>query len=431
MAQLTERERLAASAKADQSEQVIAAPAEKRFAALEVPTYRWYWILSWISTTGDGMENVIRSYLVVQIVGLAAAPLWLGIMVFAHWVPFTFFSLYGGILADRYDGKRIVIVSQILLFIAATAVAIATLTGVIGVWWLFGLLLVHGFAGAIGSPAQQTLIHSMVGKDRLLSAVSLNSTARQFSQLLGPAAAGLIYIAFGAGWGFIVNALTFIPLLVFLSLARVPSERQPAQPAFEALREGLGFVRQRPFLGSLIGIEATTVVFLGHTFNSLLIVFAAQRFPQLGPLAYSFLLVASGVGAIIAAFYISAARSARRPGLFIVAASAVEVAAVLLLMLARAYAVALVLMAFVGAAQVLAQSLTNTVLQLAAPDRIRGRVMGAYSLGTQGLRVLNGPILGGLAAVFGVPLAVGGSAALVLAVLGGFAARVPQLRVRS
>jgi MFS family permease len=188
-----------------------------RFAALQVPTFRWYWVTSWISSTGDGMEDVIRGILVVRLVGIAAAPFWLGMMVLAHWLPFTLFSFYGGALADRYDNRKVQIVSQLLLMAAAFGVAAATLTGVVTEWWLVGLLLVHGFAGAIGGPARQTLIHAIVGPDRLLSAVSLSSTARQLSQVVGPAAAGFIYLTFGAGWGFLVNGLTFVPLLVFLT----------------------------------------------------------------------------------------------------------------------------------------------------------------------------------------------------------------------
>jgi len=188
-----------------------------RFAALQVPTFRGYWVTSWISSTGDGMENVIRGLLIVQLVGLSAAPFWLGMMVFAHWIPFTLFSLYGGALADRYDNRKVQIVAQVLLMTAAFGVAAATLTGSVTQWWIFGLLLVHGFAGAIGGPAQQTLIHSIVGRDRLLSAVSLNSTARQLSQVVGPAIAGFVYLQFGPGWGFFVNGLTFVPLLLFLA----------------------------------------------------------------------------------------------------------------------------------------------------------------------------------------------------------------------
>src|SRR6266513_5004417 len=199
---------------------VTVAPRRIRFEALAVPTFRWYWIFSGISSTGDRMENVIRNVLVYQLAG-AAAPFWLGMMVFAHWVPFTFFSLYGGVLADRYDNRKVQLVSQIVLMIAAFLVAWATLAGFVTTWWLFGLLLLHGFAGAIGGPAQQTLIHSMVGPTKLLSAISLNSTARQFSSVIGPAVAGFIVIWFGPGWGFLINALTFIPLLGFLAIVRV------------------------------------------------------------------------------------------------------------------------------------------------------------------------------------------------------------------
>ncbi|MBI2324666.1 MAG: MFS transporter [Chloroflexi bacterium] len=380
---------------------VIAMRPRTRFAALEVPTFRWYWLTSWISQTGDGMENVIRAFLIVQLVGLAAAPFWLGMMVFAHWVPFTLFSLYGGVLADRYDPRKVQIAAQLLLLVAALGVAIATLIGVVTVWWIFVLLLVHGFAGAVGNPAQQTLVHSIVGKERLLSAVSLNSTTRQFSHVVGPAVAGFVFLAFGAGWGFLVNALTFIPLLVFLAVVRVRRLHEgERRPVLDALREGVSFVRQRPLLGSLIGIETVTVVFLGHTFSSLLVVFAADRFPAL-PLAYPFLLVASGVGAIAAAVYLGWAKERRRPALFIAVVAMVEMLAILLFAFSTDYAVSLALMLVVGAAAVVTQSLTNTTLQLSAPDRIRGRVMGAYSFGTQGMRVVNGPLLGGL--VLAVP----------------------------
>src|SRR5258708_7525464 len=117
----------------------------------------------------DGTETVIRGLRSVQLVGRGAAPLWLGMRVFAHWIPFTLFSLYGGALADRYDNRKVQIVAQLLLMTAAFGVAFATLTGVVTVWWIFGMLLVHGLAGAIGGPAHQTPNHSIVGRDRPLS----------------------------------------------------------------------------------------------------------------------------------------------------------------------------------------------------------------------------------------------------------------------
>src|SRR5258708_2792867 len=399
-----------------------------RFAALKVPTFRWYWLTSWISSTGDGMEDVIRGILVVQLVGVAAAPFWLGMMVLAHWIPFTLFSLYGGALADRYDNRKVQIVSQLLLMAAAFGVAAATLSGVVTVWWLVALLLVHGFAGAIGGPARQTLIHAIVGPDRLLSAVSLSSTARQLSQIVGPAAAGFIYLQFGPGWGFLVNGLTFVPLLVFLTffVKLAPKAKLAAQPVLESLREGVAFVRARPRIGALIGVEMLPVIFLGHTFNLMLVVFATD-YLHAGTLGYSFLLVASGLGSLVAAIYLAFGRERRDPAPIIVGSAVVEMLAVLIFALNTSYPLALALMVAIGASTLLLQSFNNTTLQLSAPDRIRGRVMGAYGFGTQGLRGLNGPLLGLLATALTPPIAVAGSAVSVLAGLGAIVFAVPQL----
>ncbi len=402
-------------------------PAASRFAALGIPTFRWYWLTGAISTTGDGMENVIRNWLVLQLTG---SPFWLGMMVFAHWVPFTFFSLYGGVLADRHDNRRVQLVAQTLLLLAAAAIAVVTLAGQVSVWWLFGLLLLHGFAGAIGGPAQQTLIHAMVGPDKLLSAVSLNSSIRQLSQVVGPVVAAFILAAFGPGWGFLVNAVTFVPLLILLLVIRVPrlGERSD-QSVRESFAEGVAFVRGRPTLGALIAIEMLPVVFLGHTFSSLIPIFVRDVLHG-NELTYGFLLAASGVGALVAAMAIAYAPPIRRKGVFIIVAAMVEMVAIFFFALSTDYRLSLALMVAIGGATVLAQALNNSTIQLSVPDSIRGRVMGAYTFGTQGLRVLNGPLLGTAALIIGTPIAVAGSAAIVLAGLGAILATVPLVRIR-
>ena len=189
----------------------------------------------------------------------------------------------------------------------------------------------------------------------------------------------------------------------------------------------MAFIRSRPTAASLIAVEMVPVIFLGHTFSSLLPVFVTEvlRTDELG---YAFLLAGSGAGALVAAVWLAYVSELRRKGLVILAAASVEVAAVLVFALSTSYALSVALMVAVGAATVVTQALTNTTLQLAAPDRLRGRVMGAYSFGTQGMRVVNGPLLGTLALVFGAPLAVAGSAAAVLAVLVAIGLSVPQLR---
>ncbi len=404
-----------------------ALPVAKRFAALEVSQFRTYWLASWLSSTGDGMENVIRNWVVWE---LTHSPLWLGLMVFAHWLPFTFFSLYGGVLADRYDNRKVQLVAQTLLFIAGLGVAVVTLAGVVNQWWIFGLLLLHGFAGAIGNPAQQTLIHDLVGRDRLLSAISLNSSMRQISQVIGPLIAGWFLVVLGAGWGFFANAMTFIPFLVVLTLIR-PRHRAALEwltaSTGESVREGLGFLRRHPTMAALISVEMVPVVFLGHTLNSFMPAIATDVL-YVGKEGYVLLAASSGIGALIAAVWLAYA-TIRRRGRIILGAAVAETAAILLFAASSSYALSFALLIVVGATAVLTQSLTNTSIQLAAPDRLRGRVMGTYSFGTQGLRVLNGPILGGAAqALASVPLAVGGAAVLVIALLGGIAAAAPGLR---
>ncbi|OGO72400.1 MAG: hypothetical protein A3G84_07610 [Chloroflexi bacterium RIFCSPLOWO2_12_FULL_71_12] len=405
---------------------IAAAPPRARFAAFEVPTFRWYWGTSAISITGDGMENILRNWLVWELTG---SPLWLGMMVFAHWIPFTIFSLYGGILADRYDNRKVQIVAQCLLLVAALAVAVATIAGFVTEWWIFGFLLLHGFAGAIGGPAQQTLVHDMVGPGRLLSAVSLQSSTRQVSQVVGPVVGGAILVTFGPGLGFLVNALTFLPLLAVLSVIRIHREIKLPDPGStrEAFAEGLRFIRSRPTATSLIAVEMAPAIFLGHTFTSLLPIFVTEVL-HTNEIGYALLLAASGAGAFAAAVALAYVSEIRRKGLVILAAAAVEVVAILFFAVSETYAVSLALMLAIGAATVVTQALTNTTLQLSAPDRLRGRVMGAYSFGTQGMRVVNGPLLGGLALAAGAPIAVAGSAGVVLVVLMAIALAAPQLR---
>src|SRR5437868_14793894 len=274
-------------------------------------------------------------------------------MALSNWVPLTYFSLTGGVLADRYDNRKVQIVAQLLLMTAAVAIAAVTIGGVVTTWWIFALLLLHGFAGAIGGPAQQTLIHSMVGPSKLLSAISLNSTARQFSSVIGPAVVGFIVVWFGPGWGFLINAITFVPLLAFLAIIRVrPLSARTSLPILGSLRDGLRFVRARPFIAGLISVEMLGVIFLGHTFNSFLVLFAHDVL-HVDDLGYAFLLVGSGIGAVVAAMYLAYARDRGHSGRFILGAAMLEMVAILLFAFSTSYAVSFALLFVVGVSAVL------------------------------------------------------------------------------
>ncbi|OLC58378.1 MAG: hypothetical protein AUH85_00840 [Chloroflexi bacterium 13_1_40CM_4_68_4] len=317
------------------------------------------------------------------------------------------------------------LVAQTILLSAALGVAVATLAGLPRLeFWIFGLLLVHGFAGAIGNPAQQTLINDLVGKDRLLSAISLNSSMRQVTQVIGPLIAGWFLVVLGPGWGFLANALTFVPLLIVLSLIRPrhrASQERLTMGTAESIREGFAFLRARPTIGALIAVEMVPVVFLGHTLNSLMPAIATDVL-HVGEQGYVVLLAASGIGALVAAVWLAYA-NVRRRGVVILTAAILETICVLGFAGSTSYALSFALLIAIT------QALTNTTIQLSAPDRLRGRVMGAYSFGTQGVRVVNGPILGGAAQLLAnVPLAIGAASVVVIALLAAIAALVPGLR---
>src|SRR5207302_4700710 len=169
------------------------------------------------------------------------------------------------------------------------------------------------------------------------------------------------------------------------------------------------------------------VIFLGHTFNSFLVLFAHDVL-HVDDLGYAFLLVGSGIGAVCAAMHAAFALDREHSGRVIVGAAMLEMAAILLFAFSTSYLVSFALLFVVGVSAVVTQSLTNTKIQLSAPNELRGRVMGAYTFATQGMRVLNGPILGGAAIAFGAPAAVAGAAATVFAALAVILASVKQLR---
>src|SRR5918999_1905687 len=185
----------------------LAAPAgEKKlaFAALRHRDYRRYFIVNLFSTMGDNIEHVISYWLLYQ---KFRSPVLAGFAVISHWTPFLFFAVYFGALADRYDCRRIIQASQILYASVSLIWAMLFLTDTIQVWHACVLLVCHGLAGVLHGPASQLIIHDIVGREYLQSAVRLNSTGRQLGILLGPAVGGATMLWFGPSTGLFINSL--------------------------------------------------------------------------------------------------------------------------------------------------------------------------------------------------------------------------------
>ncbi|MDP2728088.1 MAG: MFS transporter, partial [Dehalococcoidia bacterium] len=343
------------------------------------------------------------------------SPFWLGMMVFFHWIPTTIFALFAGVLADRLDNRKLILFCECLFLTSSLGMAILTISGTINVWEISGLLLLHGMAAAISNPNRQIFVHDIVGKDKLMSAVGLNNSLFQCMQFGGPALTGILIASIGPGLTYVVNTIAFVPAIIIMSLIRYEKpHREPSHISrWESLRVGLRHVRNKPLLLSLIAMTTLPAFLLGEAMSSMMPIFATDVL-HVGAQGMGFLVSANGLGAISAAIFISYVGNFRHKGLLIIASSLAYGAILIAFSGSSWFVVSLLLLVAAGVVAVTSNTLINTAVQLAAPDEVRGRVMGVYSLGNLGVRSFNGPVIGSFAAAAGAPIA--------LAVLGGLVA---------
>ena len=198
---------------------VQTAEAAPRFAALRNPTFRLYWLATVSSALGDISEAVVRNWLVWE---LTRSPFWLGIANFCHWLPFSLLCLHAGVWADRVNNRKFVRLSEFFYLSSAAIMAALVLAGAIKMWMVLALLVLHGIGGGMSQPSRMVLVHNMVGKEALLNAISLNSSARNSLQVIGPPLAGLCLVTIGAGWAYVFIAALFVPLIITPSSTSSP-----------------------------------------------------------------------------------------------------------------------------------------------------------------------------------------------------------------
>jgi len=403
-----------------------AAPAHRTalhkemFAALANPNYRRYTAGQAVSLAGTWMQTIAQSWLVLQLTGSATA---LGVVIALQTLPILLLGPYAGVVADRVDKRKLMIMLQSGMGVLALVLGLLTITGVVQLWQVYVLALLLGLNNCFENPARQAFVLEMVGSGHLRNAVSLNSVMVNVSRSVGPAIAGLVIAAGGIGLCFLLNAATFV--VVVFSLARldtstlrpsIPTERAPGQ-----LREGLRYVRSEPRIAVPLAMMAL-VGCLTYEFQVVLPVVAQDTFAG-DASTYGFLNAAMGIGAVVGGLYV-AARG--RTGL-----NALVVTATLfgLSMLGVAAApnlvMALIGMTVVGATSVAFLSMGNSTLQLAAAPNMRGRVMALWAVAFLGSTPIGGPIAGVVSQAFGgrAGLAMGAAACLVAALMGLVAAR--------
>jgi MFS family permease len=397
----------------------VSAGLARTFASLSVPNYRRYFSGQVVSITGNWMQTVAEMWLMVQLTGNGVS---VGLTAALQFLPVLVLGAWGGLLADRMPKRRLLTITQTLMTIPALTMWALTATGSIAVWMVYLLVFARGMVNAIDNPARQSFVVEMVGSDRVVNAVALNSVIVHTARILGPAAAGVVIALIGVSTCFLVNAFSFIAMIVALrTMDPALLQSPPVAPrrAPNQLRLALRYVRRTPDL--LIPLVMMALVgTLSYNFQVLLPLLA--HFTWHGTAStYTALAVAMGLGSVSGALA-AGARGKVGPRLLVCAAAAFGVC---LLLAAAAPTLPLQLIALVplGAISVTFAAGINSSLQLRVEPSMRGRVMALYSVVFLGSTPIGAPIVGWIAEVAGprAGLLLGAAAALVAALAGGIA----------
>jgi MFS family permease len=369
--------------------------------------YRLFFAGQAISLVGTWMQQVAQGWLVLQ---LTHDPLWLGLVSLAQFGPVILFGLFGGVIADQLPKRKTLMATQTVAMILAFVLFGLTATGVVQVWHVMVLGALLGIANAIDMPARQAFAVEMVGREDMSNAVGLNAALFNSSRILGPAAAGLLIGAFDISIAFLINGISFLAVIASYTMMRdrelrsVASSPRPTtwSGVVENLAEGARYVRSTPRV--LMGV---VIVGLASTFGmnfQVLIPPLADNVLNVGASGFGFLMAASGVGSTAAALWIA---FKKKPGPRPIAFGAIALGlGSIVLALSLFFPLSLVAMAIAGAGSIAMAVSTNTVIQLAVPDQLRGRVMSVYTTVFAGSVPLGGLTMGAIASAWSVQLAL-------------------------
>jgi MFS family permease len=395
------------------------AAAALRFAALRTPDYRRYFALSSLASTADNIEHVISYWVMYQ---TFHSPALAGFAVVSHWVPFLMFSVWAGALADRYDCRKLIQISQGLFMIASLSWGLLFLTGTLQMWHAVVILSIHGMAGVIGAPAAQLIIHDMVGTRELASAIRLNASSRYLSILLGPAVGGGLMLLLGSAFGLLANVLIYLPFTLLLT--RMPhtghTHRGPGAPARLVGLAGaiqlLDEVRADRRLVTMIVLGGATSFFVGNAFQAQMPEYAHQLGTDNAGAWYSVLLGANASGAVIGAVLLETVHVLQPNAKIAIACAGVWGVIMAAFPRATTYGTAVTLLVLAGIANITFTSMAQTLVQSLAPARLRGRIVGLFNTAMLGLRAGSGVTVGLFGAVVGVSYSLTLSALAVVAV---------------
>lgn len=397
--------------------------------ALRHRNYRLFFCGQIVSLVGTWMTRVATSWLVYRLTG---SPFLLGLVGFAGQIPSFLLAPFAGVLVDRWNRHRLLVVTQILAMLQSAALGALALGGVIQLWHVLVLSLFQGLINAFDMPARQAFVVEMVEKrEDLSNAIALNSSMVNAARLLGPSIGGIVIAAVGEGWCFLGDAVSYIAVIASLLLMRVvPRAARPAREArvLASLREGFAYVSQNAPIRSILLLLAL-VSLVGMPYTVLMPVFAS-RILHGGPHTLGFLMAATGVGALTGAVFLAGRRSVLGLGKIIPLTAGLFGAGLIGFSLSRTMWLSVPLLLVTGLGFMVQMASSNTLIQTLVDDDKRGRVMSFYTMAFMGTTPFGSLLAGSLADRIGAPhtLLLGGIGCVAGAV--AFAVLLPRLRAK-
>jgi len=385
------------------------------FRSLRHRNFRLYYLGQLVSLNGTWMQSVAQSWLVYRLTGSGTM---LGLVGAMTLIPSLLFGIYGGWLADRFARRRLLMIAHTLAMVQAILLGALTILNWVQPWHILVLALALGLVQALETPVRQSFISQLVPREDLPNAIALNSSMFHLARFIGPAIAGILVAWIGEGPVFLVNAITFIAVLLSLFYLRLPevSLTQENQRGLSSVWSGLHYARGHHLIRTLL-IMVATVSLLGSAMVVLMPIFVVQVYGQ-GPKTLGLLMGMLGAGSLSGALLLASRRDFRLLERR-VAVAAVSVAAGLILFAVNPWhGLALLILFTIGFSATTVFASSNTLIQLAVPDHLRGRVMALFSIALQGMISIGQLLLGSAADVVSVPLVVAISGGVLLLLTG-------------
>jgi MFS family permease len=389
---------------------LASSPRPVRLGALRHRDFRLFWIGQLISQIGTWMQSVAQAWLVLE---LTHSPLHLGIVSALQFTPVLFLSPVGGVLSDRFAKRKVLLISQTAMQLQAFVLAALVWSGRVEYWHVAVLAAVYGLSRAIDIPARQSYITDLVGRSDLPNAVALNSVVMNGARIVGPAVAGLLIAAFGVALAFLLNGVSFVAVLV--ALVAIRTEGRPDVGRL-GIREGvlsaLNYAAGTPPVAFTLGLMVV-VSLLVLNFN-VIVPLVARNVLNQDAHGFGLLMSSLGAGAVAGAFGVALFRRGQPPLAFLVASGALLCAGLAALAAVSHFFLAALVLALLGCCQILFTTGCNTTLQLIAPNELRGRVMGLYTVTFAGMTPFGSLLIGWVAEHQGIRMACAAGGAIGL-----------------